>query len=148
MKNIAPLLFLFLPLVLLSTNSFATCGANTRKWQADAGTTDWNTTNNWIPRDIPSTDNENALIVSKELDNQNMNIADIKWITVKENTKIPFSKNMTIYATPFSHPNFSEEEIQISWKKLAKRIAVWEESKKKPLEGNHQSDYKIAPSNK
>lgn len=45
-------------------------------------------------------------------------------------------------------PIFSEEEIQISWKKLAKRIAVWEESKKKPLEGNHQSDYKIAPSNK
>lgn len=38
-------------------------------------------------------------------------------------------------------PIISEEEVQTSWEKIAKRIAVWEESKKKSLEGKHQSDY-------
>lgn len=46
------------------------------------------------------------------------------------------------------YPIISAEEIQASWKKIAKRIAIPEESKKKPLEGNHQSDYKISPSDK
>ncbi len=45
-------------------------------------------------------------------------------------------------------PIISEEEIQTSWEKITKRIAVWEELQKNPLKGNHQSDYKISPSGK
>ncbi|MCB0376869.1 MAG: hypothetical protein KDD33_00125 [Bdellovibrionales bacterium] len=56
--------FLFLISILLPHDLWAACGANTRTWQANAGTTNWNTNNNWTPANRPNTATENAVIVS------------------------------------------------------------------------------------
>ncbi len=57
-------IFLYLLLICFSQQSHAACGANTRTWQADAGTTNWNSNNNWNPRNRPNNSSENALIIS------------------------------------------------------------------------------------
>lgn len=67
MMKITTNIFLFIISILLlatSTNTYAACGANTRMWEADAGTTAWNTNNNWNPANRPNNTSENALIVS------------------------------------------------------------------------------------
>jgi hypothetical protein len=61
MKLLIALVFIF---TFSTQQANAACGANTRKWQADAGTTAWNTNNNWTPRNRPNASTENALIVS------------------------------------------------------------------------------------
>ena len=55
---------LFFILIFTTHSSFAACGANTRTWEADAGTTAWNTNNNWNPANRPNTTGENAVIIS------------------------------------------------------------------------------------
>ena len=62
--NIKFLLIIFTITSFLAQDAVSACGANTRRWQADAGTTNWNTNNNWNPRNRPSSAGENALIVS------------------------------------------------------------------------------------
>ncbi len=60
----AKLIFVFFIISAFSSLSSAACGANTRTWQANAGTTAWANNNNWIPANQPNAANENALIVS------------------------------------------------------------------------------------
>ncbi|CAM9919675.1 unnamed protein product, partial [Chrysoparadoxa australica] len=45
-------------------DAYAACGANTRRWQADAASSRWDTNNNWNPRNFPNSAGENALIQS------------------------------------------------------------------------------------
>jgi hypothetical protein len=58
------LIFLIFNIFLRLELSFAACGANTRTWQADAGTSVWTNNTNWNPRNQPTTASENALIKS------------------------------------------------------------------------------------
>ncbi len=44
--------------------SHAACGANTRQWEADAGSTNWNTNNNWNAANRPNSAGENAVITA------------------------------------------------------------------------------------
>ncbi|MFT6069805.1 MAG: hypothetical protein ACJAT2_003127 [Bacteriovoracaceae bacterium] len=59
---------LILFLIIISTlgveMASAACGANTRQWEADAGSDNWNTNNNWNAANRPNSAGENALIVS------------------------------------------------------------------------------------
>ena len=50
--------------LIFTTDLYAACGANTRTWQADAGSSNWDSNNNWNPRNRPNTTGENAVIVS------------------------------------------------------------------------------------
>lgn len=50
--------------VFFGHTAIAACGANTRTWQADAGTSNWNSNFNWSPRNRPDSAGENALIIS------------------------------------------------------------------------------------
>ena len=49
---------------LLPQRLEAACATNTRMWQADANTSNWNTNNNWNPENYPNSNTENAYIKS------------------------------------------------------------------------------------
>ena len=55
---------IFALVVVWTAEIYAACGANTRTWQADGGTTTWTTNNNWNPRNYPNSATENAYIRS------------------------------------------------------------------------------------
>jgi len=57
-------LFILAFLSLSMTDLNAACGANTRQWEADAASDNWNTNNNWNAANRPNSAGENALIVS------------------------------------------------------------------------------------
>lgn len=81
--------------LLLSFNEplHAACN-NIRTWQADTGTTIWNTNNNWNPRNYPNSANESAFIVSDwtipELPASNLNVSCFEinsgFVTVQDYT--------------------------------------------------------------
>jgi len=64
---------LLLIILLISTNLQvvnAACGAFSRIWQPDSGTSTWRRNNNWNPRNFPGSTNENAIIKSDWFDSQ------------------------------------------------------------------------------
>tara|TARA_R110000868_G_scaffold132380_2_gene343133 strand:+ start:60784 stop:68310 length:7527 start_codon:yes stop_codon:yes gene_type:complete len=63
-KKTHSLALFFLIALTFGEQAFAACGANTRTWQADAGSDRWDTNNNWNPRNWPSSNTENAVIES------------------------------------------------------------------------------------
>ncbi|OFZ49688.1 MAG: hypothetical protein A2381_05655 [Bdellovibrionales bacterium RIFOXYB1_FULL_37_110] len=73
MPNIYKIIFIPLIAILVSAAGWiafpsqklhAACATNTRMWQADANTSNWNTDNNWNPENYPNTNTENAYIRS------------------------------------------------------------------------------------
>lgn len=64
MRKIFLILFTIALGMSVATDSMAACGANTRQWEADAASTNWNTNNNWNAANRPNSAAENALIVS------------------------------------------------------------------------------------
>ena len=76
-KKTYSLIPMLLLLLMLPDFAHAACAANTRTWQADAGSSRWDTNNNWNPRNWPNSNTENAVVKSDWFfpDYPNRNIA-------------------------------------------------------------------------
>ncbi|OQW47426.1 MAG: hypothetical protein A4S09_15375 [Proteobacteria bacterium SG_bin7] len=92
----------------------AACGGTTRTWTSGAGSTNWNTANNWSGNNFPDTSSEDAIIVSgANIPNVNSN-QTIGCLEIQSGSLNASTNNITLSVTGDYFRNLTVNSLNIT----------------------------------